>query len=79
MQTISTKYIAPTNNKGGRIKATNCSNNSITVDWNHSLEAIENHLTAIRVFKIKLNWDGEMVAGSTKEGMCAVFTNDHKV
>lgn len=41
MQAIITKYVPPTNTKPGRVKAT-CERGSLTVSWDHGLEAGEN-------------------------------------
>ncbi len=41
MQAIIAKYIPPTNYKPGRVKAT-CERGSLTVSWDHELEAGEN-------------------------------------
>lgn len=45
MQAIITKYIAPTNTRGGRVKAT-CERGSLTVAWDHQLNIGENHRAA---------------------------------
>jgi hypothetical protein len=45
MQAIQTKYLCPTNTKGGRIKAT-CARGSIVVEWDHALNPDQNHRQA---------------------------------
>lgn len=42
MQAIITKYLPATNYRGSRIKAT-CERGSLTVSWDHGLDAGENH------------------------------------
>lgn len=42
MQAIITKFIAPTNTRGSRYKAS-CERGSLTVDADHALSAEENH------------------------------------
>ena len=45
LQAITTKYLAPTNTRGARIKAT-AQAGSITIPWDYSHEAIGNHYKA---------------------------------
>lgn len=45
MQTIITKYLGPTNSRGGRIVA-KCWNGKKTVSYDHSLNADANHKAA---------------------------------
>lgn len=75
MQAIVTKYLAPTNSRGARIKAT-CHAGSITVPYNYS----ENpHLDACNALRAKLGWGedthGRMVQGGMPDGTgsCFVF------
>lgn len=51
---ITTKFLAPTNTKGSRIKAT-CSRESITVSFDHALNSYENHQAAVDALIAKLN------------------------
>ncbi len=66
-QAIQTKYLGPTNHRGGRIKAT-CEAGSVTISWDHALGPVENHTAACTALVEKLGWDGnghggEWVAG----------------
>jgi len=56
MQAIQTKYLGPTNTRGSRIKAT-CWLTSVTVAWDYSANAEENHTAAIEALVCKLNSD----------------------
>ena len=44
-QAIETRFICPTNTRGGRYKAS-CARGSVTVHANHSLGIEENHIAA---------------------------------
>jgi len=54
-QAITTKYLAPTNFKGPRVKA-ECEAGSITVEYNHSLDDKAAHTEAFVALAKKLNW-----------------------
>lgn len=56
MQTITTKFIGPTNTKGSRVKAT-CWLGSVTVGWDHALNTEQNHEEAAQAMVDKLNDD----------------------
>ena len=64
MQTITTKYLGPTNHRGSRIKATTSSGISNTISWDYAKGTIQNHERAIHELNLKLSWDGELVGGS---------------
>lgn len=66
MQAIQTKFLGPTNTRGSRIKAT-CWLTSVTVSWDHSANAEENHTAAIDALLCKLNKDREELDRSLKE------------
>lgn len=53
MQAIKTKYLAPTNNCGSRVKAT-CNSGSVTVPWDYSQEPFVNHRDAAYALQLKL-------------------------
>ena len=68
MQTIITKYLGPTNHRGSRIKARQSASYagapmSITIDWDYSLSAEQNHKAAAMAFAAKMNWLGDWVGG----------------
>lgn len=67
MQAIQTKYLAPTNSRGARIKAT-CAAKSITVSYAYELNIAENHRLAATELKTSLGWSGTLESGSLKDG-----------
>ncbi len=67
MKAITTKYIGCTSYKPSRIKATD-GDNSVTVSYDHALNASENHLHAARMLISKLGWNGDYIQGGTKDG-----------
>jgi len=54
VQAIQTKFLSATNTKGSRIKAT-CWLKSVTVSWDYSLCADQNHRDAIKALVSELN------------------------
>lgn len=56
-QTITTRYISPTNFRGTRIKAS-CAAGSLTVGYNYALSGEENHRAAADALISKLDWTG---------------------
>ncbi len=54
-QAIETKFLGPTNHRGSRVKATACAG-SITVPWDYSYGAEDNHVFAARALALKLSW-----------------------
>ena len=62
LQAITTKYLAPTNTKGARIKATSAGQ-SITIAWDYAKNAFDNHYIAARLLSVENGWihgyDGE--------------------
>lgn len=71
MQAITTKYLGPTNHRGSRIKAT-CDAGSLTLTWDHSLSAPENHRLAARALVQRLGWGGKWIGGGTATGYAFV-------
>ena len=70
MQTITTKYLGPTNTKGTRIKANHTGEEkSVTVSYNYALSNEGNHKEAAAALAKKLEWHGEYLGGHTKDGM----------
>lgn len=70
MQAIRTKYLAPTNSRGARIKAT-CAAKSITVSYAYELDIAENHKLAAAELKESLNWGGKLESGQLHGGTYA--------
>ena len=70
MQTITTKYLSPTDCKGSRFKATHTGGvESVTISRNYAVEAEDNHRAAAHALAKKLNWQGSYIGGHTKDGM----------
>lgn len=70
MQTIITKYLGPTNARGSRIKARQsgsyaCKPVSVTIAWDYSLSAEQNHTNAAKAVAAKLGWRGDWVGGDS--------------
>lgn len=71
MDAIETRYLGATNTRPGRIKATTLGNNvqSLTVAYDHSLNAWDNHRAAAEAFIRKLGWfDQSFYGGETAHG-----------
>jgi hypothetical protein len=66
-QAIVTKYLGPTNFRGSRVKAT-ASAGSVTVSWDHALDAESNHVAAAKALAVKYGWRGEWTGGGTENG-----------
>jgi hypothetical protein len=56
MQAIQTKYLAPTDTKGTRIKAI-CAGGSITVPYRYESDDQASHREAAWVLVAKMNWE----------------------
>jgi hypothetical protein len=78
MIAIETKYLAPTNSRGSRIKAFTCNGHSVSISYDYSLSNERLHFEAVKalVAKHKLDWDiSNMVYGGTKGGYVFCFSN----
>ena len=74
MQTITTKYLGPTENRGSRYKATHTGGHkTVTIGRNFSDDVETNHTKAANELAAVLGWEGEYIGGHTKDGM--VFVN----
>lgn len=74
-QAIETKYHAATNHRGTRYSARAASGLKVTIPCDYALDYAENHALACRALMDKLEWEGTMVGGSTKDGYAWVFTS----
>lgn len=73
-QAIITKYIGPTNIKGGRIKAmTGNGKHSLTIGYPH--ESSNPHAVAAVALARKLGWTGALIEGGTATGSVFVFAD----
>jgi hypothetical protein len=73
-QAIETRYLGPTNTKGGRIKATAWAG-SVTVPYDHALDAADNHKAAQLALRGKLGWQGKYAQGGNAKGNGYYFVN----
>jgi hypothetical protein len=73
-QAIETKYLGPTNTKGGRIKATAWAG-SVTLPYDHALSAEKNHQKAAFALLLKLRWNGTYAQGANVKGDGYHFVN----
>jgi hypothetical protein len=71
-QAIVPRYIAPTNHRGARVKAT-CNAGSVTIPYPYELSGAEPHAVAVRALLEKLQWSGAWVAGGMPNGAGYVF------
>lgn len=80
MQAIRTKYLAPTNTKGARIKV-QAQAGYIILGWDHSLDAESNHAAAASEYVDRKGWrkpGREWVGGQLEDGSWAwTCTADH--
>lgn len=83
MKAITTQYFGPGNVRGSRIKAIAEGGSrgplSVTVSYDHALNADENHAAAARALAVKYNWDGRWVGGGlpSGKGMAFVLSSPH--
>ena len=61
-QAIETRYLGPTNTKGGRIKATAAAG-SVTISYDHALNSDANHKAAADALIAKMGWTGTFAQG----------------
>lgn len=73
-QAIETRYLGPTNTKGGRVKATAWAG-SVTVPYDHALDVQDNHRAAQLALRHKLGWQGKFAQGGNVKGDGYVFVN----
>ena len=72
---IYTKYLPDTNSRGSRIRAATGADrpgHTATVGYDYALSGVDVHWQAAKVVADRLNWHGEYIAGTTKDGY--VFT-----
>ena len=62
-QAIQTKFLAPTNVRGSRVKAT-AEAGSVTLSWDHALNSEQNHTVAAEALARKYGWAGEWIGGA---------------
>ena len=68
MQTITTKWLAPTNYRVSRIKArASGGKEALILSWDYALGSEENHRLAAMALATKLEWDGEWIGGESPD------------
>lgn len=72
MQAIVTRWLAPTNYRPSRIKASAAAG-SLTVPWDHSIGVDGNHLAAARALAERQGWAGRWIGGGMPSGDGDVF------
>lgn len=72
MQSIETKYLGPTNNRGARITAT-CNGNKITIPYPYQLSGQAVHEAAALALCVKMGWEPKLTGGATRTGYVFVF------
>jgi hypothetical protein len=77
MQSITTKYIGPTNTRGSRIKATTAGGSTLTIPYCHASGHGSHAMAAIQLAR-KLGWTGTLVEGCTATGRVFVFETGEK-
>lgn len=71
-QAIETKYLGPTNHRGGRIKAS-AQAGSVTVSYDHALDTYDNHRMAAIALMKKVGWKGGLKGDGNARGNGYVF------
>lgn len=74
-QSIETKYLGPTNFRGGRIKAQASGKFSRTYSYDHALSVEANHNAAALRLAVELKWAGRWCGGSSQSGNGNVYVN----
>lgn len=66
-QSITTKFLGPTNRTGARVKAS-APAGSVIVPWNHGLSQTQNHIAAAECLIRKLGWGDVWAVGGSADG-----------
>lgn len=77
MQSITTKFLGPTNSRGSRIRATTASGKSLTIPYCHE-SGHQSHAKAALALARKLSWEGTLIEGWAKDGMVFVFESGNR-
>lgn len=73
-QAIETRYMRPTNTRGGRIKAV-AWGGSVTVPYPHELSMEDAHRAAAQALIAKMEWTGDFAQGGNAKGDGYLFVN----
>lgn len=73
---IETRYLGPTNMRGSRIVATTGDRVRLIVPYDYNADRpCDAHAKAALALCNKMGWDGDLIGGHTRSGMCWVFAN----
>ena len=75
MKAIITKYLPATNTRGSRVKAYDGDGHSVTIGYPHELSGAAVHAKAAVSLCLKMGWEGDLIAGGTKDGYVFVFAD----
>lgn len=75
MKAIRTRYHGPTDFKGSRITAFDEDNNRVTIPYPYELSGEDVHRKAAETLRDKMNWKGDLIGGSIKDGYVFVFVS----
>jgi hypothetical protein len=75
MIAIQVKYLGPTIHRGSRIKAYTCNGHQLTIPYDYSLGDIDLYAKAATMLAKRLDWQGALIGGGTKEGYTFVFSD----
>lgn len=75
MKAILTKYHGPTNTRGARVSASDEEDNKVYISYPYELSGEAVYRKAAEALKAKMNWSGDLVGGSLKNGYVFVFVN----
>ena len=73
MKAIKTKYLGPTDFRGGRMKASDGDGNSITEGYLHEYNPEQNHEIMADALCRKMGWKGTLKGGWFENEMYWVF------
>jgi len=76
MKAITTKYLHQTEKRPGRVKASDCDGNQITVPFDARKSEYDAYQKAVIALCEKMTWSGTLVGGWTQNGMVWVFIDD---
>jgi hypothetical protein len=75
-QSIETKYHGATNTRGARISARATNGDRLSIPFPHDARSTEDaHAQAALALARRLQWEGDMLAGSTARGYVFVFAD----
>jgi hypothetical protein len=73
-QAIETRYMSPTNTRGGRLKAV-AWGGSVTIPYPHECSTEDAHRAAAQALTAKMEWSGDFAQGGAAKGDGYFFVN----